>query len=368
MEPYPLKLRSIFKEKIWGGRKLEEVLGKRLPAGRIGESWEVSDHGEDVSTVKNGPYEGLSLRELRERFGEELLGTLNGNGRFPLLIKFIDARDRLSIQVHPDDAYALRNESGELGKTEAWYVIWSDPGSELICGLSREISREDFLVKVRSGDIEDFLMKVVVEPGDVAFISPGTLHAIGEGILIYEVQENSDLTYRVYDWGRVGPDGRPRELHIDRACEVIDFSPRDGAKHRGIRIERGENRITHIAACRYFSTELLELRSPLEGDTGLKSFHVISAIGGRGEIRCCGSAGVTIGKGESALIPACAGVYLLDPAPSLRVLRSYVPDLLNDVVKPLLSAGMEVPEIIKLGGPGANDITKVLSGESGGGA
>ena len=152
MEPYPLKFENIFKEKIWGGRRLDEVLGKHLPEGKkVGESWEISDHGEDVSTVKNGPYEGFSLRELGESFKGEFLGTLNRSGSFPLLIKFIDAQERLSIQVHPDDLYALKNENGELGKTEAWYVIWADPGSELIYGFSKKVSPDDFLGKVESG-------------------------------------------------------------------------------------------------------------------------------------------------------------------------------------------------------------------------
>jgi mannose-6-phosphate isomerase len=219
---YPLKFEDLFLEKIWGGRALEKRLAKRLPPGaNIGESWELSEHKSASSIVKNGDFKGTPLPELIKQYPEEILGpdTAAKSGRLPLLYKFIDANDRLSIQVHPDDAYAGAHEN-DLGKTEAWVVVHADPGAKLICGLKRKLSRAEIESGIQNNNLETLLNEFEVQTGDVIYVPAGTVHAIESGTLIYEVQEVSDITYRLYDWGRAGMDGKPRALHVAQSLVV----------------------------------------------------------------------------------------------------------------------------------------------------
>lgn len=220
---YPLLLQPRFKERVWGGRRLAELYGKPLPAGvRIGESWEVTDRPGDVSVIRNGPWTGRDLRWLMEQHREGLLGgAADMGGRFPLLVKILDARELLSVQVHPPAEVA--EQLGGEPKTELWYVTEADPGAVIYVGLRRGVTREWFEQRLQEGRVAECIHRFAVRAGDAVFLPSGRLHALGAGIVLFEIQENSDTTYRVYDWDRPGLDGRPRELHVREALASIRF-------------------------------------------------------------------------------------------------------------------------------------------------
>src|ERR1041385_1846984 len=221
---YPLVFHPIFKERVWGGRKLETLYAKTLPPKRpIGESWEISDRPGDISVIANGPLRGKDLHWLMENHGKELLGTAPpANARFPLLIKILDAQDILSLQVHPPAHKAP--ELGGEAKTEMWYVAQADANAELFVGLKRGIARGHFEEKLRSGAVAECFHRLPVGSGDAMFLPSGRVHALGAGLVIFEIQQNSDTTYRVFDWNRKGLDGKPRELHVEQALASIDFN------------------------------------------------------------------------------------------------------------------------------------------------
>jgi mannose-6-phosphate isomerase len=220
---YPLTFEPIFKERVWGGRRLEELYQKRLPSGvPIGESWEISDRPGDVSVVANGPLAGKDLHWLVEHHREKLLGKAKlHSGRFPLLIKILDAEEKLSLQVHPPAGKAA--ELGGEPKTEMWYIAEAKPAAELYVGLKRGVTREEFERKMKKSTVADCFHQVRVKAGDAMFLPSGRVHAIGSGLLIFEIQQNSDTTYRVFDWNRVGLDGNPRALHQQESLASIDF-------------------------------------------------------------------------------------------------------------------------------------------------
>src|SRR3954471_19309448 len=220
---YPLTFQPIFKERVWGGRALERLYGKKLPAGvPIGESWEISDRPGDASVIANGPLAGKDLRWLMEHHERELLGeTKSANGRFPLLIKILDAQEKLSLQVHPP-AHKAAELKGEP-KTEAWYIADAAPGAELYVGLKCGVTRAEFETKIKTGAVAECFHRVPVKAGDTMFLPSGRVHAIGAGLVIFEIQQNSDTTYRVFDWNRVGLDGIPRDLHVAQSLSSIDF-------------------------------------------------------------------------------------------------------------------------------------------------
>lgn len=219
---YPLSFHPIFKERVWGGRKLEELYRKPLPPGaRIGESWEVSDRPGNASVIANGPLAGNDLRWLMENHAAALLGPASKAQRFPLLVKLIDAREKLSLQVHPPTAVAEKL-AGEP-KTEMWYVAAAQPGAELYAGLKRGVTRPQFEQGIHDGTVAECFHRLSVQAGDVLFLPSGRVHAIGQGLVIFEIQQNSDTTYRVFDWNRLGLDGKPRELHVEQSLASIDF-------------------------------------------------------------------------------------------------------------------------------------------------
>src|SRR3989339_165026 len=305
MNAYPLRFEPIFQERLWGGRLLETRFKKALPAGKkIGESWELSPHRTAGSVIANGAYHGETLSALVSRLPKEVLGeriarTLGNT--FPLLFKFIDANDRLSIQVHPGDDFAKRHEN-DLGKTEAWIVVQAGPGARLICGLKRELSREEVEDGVRNNTLETLLNEFPVSEGDCIFVPAGTVHAIEAGCLIYEVQEASDVTYRLYDWGRTGDDGKPRALHVEKSLSVMDY--RDIRDHRTqplTRLEGANKRIVY-AGCGYFALERFDvwdtLTRPLEA-----RFEVVTVLNGRGRITAGGHS-VDVVAGGTGLVPA----------------------------------------------------------------
>jgi mannose-6-phosphate isomerase len=222
---YPFVFEPIFKDRIWGGREIEKIYGKKLPAGKpIGESWEVSDRPGDESVVANGPLAGKSLRWLMQHHAAEILGEARPatDNRFPILCKILDAREKLSLQVHPPAKKAVELK-GEP-KTEMWYIADATPDASLYVGLKRGVTRAEFEQKISDGSVADCFHKIPVKAGDTMFLPSGRVHAIGDGLVIFEIQQNSDTTYRVFDWNRTGLDGKPRELHIPQSLASIDFN------------------------------------------------------------------------------------------------------------------------------------------------
>ena len=224
---YPIKFKALYKDYVWGGRNLPRI-GKEIPEeGKVAESWELSCHKNGTSVIANGIFEGTELTGLIEKYGRQVIGTALDEKhvkKFPLLIKFIDANDRLSVQVHPTDEYAFVHENGELGKNEMWYIISAEPGATLVAGVKEGVTKEIFAKAIEEGKVEECLNSIAVKEGDIINIPAGLVHAIGKGIILAEVQQNSDTTYRVYDYGRLGADGKPRELHVEKSLETIDFS------------------------------------------------------------------------------------------------------------------------------------------------
>lgn len=295
-ELYPLTFHPIYKEKIWGGRRLEQILGRALPPGSVGESWDVAAHPHGTSVVERGPLAGKNLVELMEEYGEELLGSaVPASGRFPLLFKLIDAQDDLSVQVHPHDDYA-QAQGEPWGKTELWYIVHSEPGAWIVWGLKPGVTKGQFAQAIEEGGqaILACLNKVPVRPGEIYPVSAGLVHALGAGCLVAEIQQNSDTTYRVYDGDRVDAQGQSRELHIQEALDVIDFSPR--ALDGGYQLARC-SRYFHFAVLDKPQGLLLELED---------RFQVLTALGGRAEIRCQGSVS-ELAAGQSCLLPAALG-------------------------------------------------------------
>ncbi len=308
---YPLKFEPIYKEKIWGGRNIAKRFDKSIPAGNIGESWEIAAHQNGTSIISNGSLAGKNIMEAISLKGREILGEsapADYHDKFPLLIKILDAQDKLSVQVHPDDQYAAEHEDGELGKTEMWYVIDAKQNAKLVYGVKDGTSGETFTQSIKSGNLEDHLVEIEVEAGDVIYIPAGTLHAIEEGILLAEIQQNSDTTYRVYDWNRLGQDGKGRELHIDKALEVINFTEEVDVKVEGLEIEAKGFSRRILVASPYFITELLEVEQDYVNDTKADRFYILMALEGSAKIDYADGE-LEIKRGETVLLPAALGEY-----------------------------------------------------------
>lgn len=342
---YPLKFKPVYKDYIWGGRGLEKI-GKKLPEGIVAESWEVSCHPDGLSVVDNGRFEGVPLRELIRQYPYEILGSAleaKHFEKFPLLIKFIDANDNLSVQVHPDDDYAFKNENGEYGKNEMWYIIDAVPGAKLIYDVKPGITKDMFEQAVKNKTIGECLKYVEVKAGDVINIPAGLVHAIGKGILLAEVQQNSNTTYRVYDFDRVDKEGRPRPLHIDKALDVIDFnSTGRKEKYTGLKYLESNDAVKHmLAATKYFCVEKHEINGTICEEADGTRFLIYSFIDGEGFIE--GTFGKeNISKGESVLIPACMGKFNISGR--MMCIVSYMPDGL-DIAADLARKGFKKDEV-----------------------
>lgn len=293
---------------IWGGRRLIEEYGIKTDKDPAAEAWVLSCHSAGPSTVEDGEFKGQTLEQVWENH-KEICGT-NGNKFefFPILIKFIDAKNNLSIQVHPDNDYAMRVE-GEYGKTEAWYILDCDEGAELILGFNREVSVEEFKKAAQSEEMLNIVNKVKVKKGDLFFIESGTLHAICKGILLAEVQQNSNTTYRVYDYGRVGADGKPRALHIDKAADVTKLCPPTitNASEREVEKQDGGTR-THLTECDLFKMYSVETNGEYVSEAGDESFVSLLCLDGSAEV-VCGKKTLGMKKGESLFIPASSGEF-----------------------------------------------------------
>jgi mannose-6-phosphate isomerase len=299
---YPFTFEPIFKERVWGGRAIERLYGKKLPAGvPIGESWEISDRPGDASVIANGPLAGKDLRWLMENHERELLGKAkSANGRFPLLIKILDAQEKLSLQVHPP-AHKAAELKGEP-KTEAWYIADAAPGAELYVGLKDGVTRAEFETKIKTGAVAECFHRVPVKTGDTMFLPSGRVHAIGAGLVIFEIQQNSDTTYRVFDWNRVGLDGKPRELHVAESLVSIDFADFEPALVGGAYADgkKGEHR--RLVEDALFSIDEFRVDVELDFAFGSDQPRVVAVV--KGKLSMAGnSMEATLSPGQFGLIP-----------------------------------------------------------------
>ncbi len=303
---YPFLFHPILKERVWGGRKLASLYGKQLPADKpIGESWEITDRPGDVSLIVNGPLAGKDLRWLMEKHGKELLGAApSANGRFPLLIKILDAQDTLSLQVHPP-AHKAAELQGEA-KTEMWYIADAAPQTEIFVGLKRGITRRKFEEKLRSGDVADCFHRVSVKTGDAMFLPSGRVHALGGGLVIFEIQQNSDTTYRVFDWNRKGLDGKPRDLHVDQALASIDFDDFEPALVSAREVTLGTSALYRcLVDDPLFKAGLVTMNSTESMRVGRQpTFEIVGVVAGRMVIATSTGDSVELAAGKFCLIPS----------------------------------------------------------------
>lgn len=322
---YPLLFTPVLKDYIWGGRNLETKLGRPLPDGTIAESWEIAGHPDGTTVVSNGRFAGTPLTDLHEQLGLDLIGSRNAwaqeRGKFPLLIKILDANRPLSVQVHPEDEYALANEGNELGKTEMWVVLDAKQDASIILGVTKGTTPEAFRQGITDGKLEPFLHHISVKKGDVVCVPAGSLHAIMDGLLIAEIQQNSNTTYRVYDWNRL-QDGKPRQLHIDKAMDVINFNqvepqlsaPQPVAYQDGITI-------TPLCSNQYFTTERVELAAgtTFDGECDGRTLEIWGVIEGEATVN-----DVALTAVQFTLLPAALGNFNIHTANGATFLRSYV--------------------------------------------
>ena len=330
-ELYPLKFKPQFKEKIWGGQHLKEYLNKSLPENKkIGESWEISGIQDNISVIENGYLQGNNLQELIEIYMGDILGDRiykQFGIEFPLLIKFIDANDILSIQVHPDDELA-RKRHNAFGKTEMWYIIEAEKDAELISGFSKKIDKETYLKHLESNKLPDILNYEKVQKGNVFFIPSGRVHAIGKGIVLAEIQQTSDVTYRIFDWNRKDDQGNYRELHTDLALDAIDFNVYDNYK-TPYKIK--PNKDSKILNCKYFNTNIIQFDETIEKDYNqLDSFVIYICLDGKFEIIYNETEKIHIEKGETILIPAVFEHLILNPVVQSKLLEVYIPEPENE--------------------------------------
>lgn len=316
---YPLLLQPTLHVKVWGGRRLQTVLHKPLPGDDpYGEAWEM----HDTARVVNGALAGLTISELLPEYGAELAGAAHNPGEgMPLLAKLIDASDWLSVQVHPDDEQARQLEREPRGKTEAWYILSAEPGAQLVIGVQPGTTRAEMARAIANHALEPLLVYADVTAGDVLFIPAGTIHALGPGVLVYEIQQSSDRTYRLYDWGRMGLDGRPRPLHIDKGVSVSNVEALPEIRHTA----GDKSAQIELVSSPYFTLTLHQLGALADGtlelDTGGQAFHILTCIEGAAQVSGAGER-FELAAGATALIPACVGAYSLSGQG--RVLQSHI--------------------------------------------
>ena len=307
---YPIKLKPAFKDYLWGGTRLRDDFGKDCDFDKIAESWELSCHKDGNSVVADGEFAGLTLAQYIEKEGKSVLGTnCEKFENFPILIKLIDAKDNLSVQVHPNNEYAQRVE-GEYGKTEMWYVVDCDEGASLLYGFKHNITKDEFRERIGNNTLLEVTNSVPVKKGDVFFIEAGTLHAIGKGILIAEIQQNSNTTYRIYDYGRVGADGKPRQLHIDKAVDVTNLCPAKPYP-QSEPVDMGGWTKKRLAKCEYFTVDVINVDTSAALEADKSSFVNILVLDGGCVLSSEGNDAVELKKGDSVFIPAGLGKFEL---------------------------------------------------------
>lgn len=312
---YPIKFESIYFEKVWGSQGLSTIRDN-VPEGNIGESWDVACHENGVSVVKNGKYRGKRFDNLIKEKNELLLGTELVGRKFPLLIKFLSPSKNLSVQVHPDDEYAKKHENGELGKTEAWYIVDANESAYIVLGTNG-CTKEEFEKSIVDGNVEKYMNKIKVKKGDVYYLKSGLIHTMGPGMIVAEIQQNSDMTYRVYDYGR------GRETHIKKALDVIRFDY-EGKRREGLLVRReGYNKI-YYCLNEHFSLEVYDIFKSVTEKSDENRFYIFTAVDGEGVISY-DDGEVDFKKGDSIFIPATLGEYTIQG--DCRLIKSYVPDI-----------------------------------------
>jgi mannose-6-phosphate isomerase len=316
-----LRFRPILREYIWGGRRLAE-LGKPIGDGdHYAESWEIVDHGKDQSVVADGPLAGATLHDIVVKHRRELFGRNHPQQQFPLLLKFLDCHQTLSVQVHPNDEQASKLEPPDLGKTEAWVVLAAEPGSRIYAGLKPGVDRAILEREVAQGACEKCLHSFEPKVGDCVLIEAGTVHALGAGLLIAEIQQASDTTFRLFDWNRVGADGHPRPLHIEQALDVIDFER--GPVNPAERLPPNALGVDYLIRCDKFTLSCCELTNTKRfGNTA--QFHIFAVLDGKVNVRCDGSCG-DLKRGDTVLVPAFCGAFELHAEGSARILEAHLP-------------------------------------------
>ena len=304
-----MKLIPTGKDYLWGGTRLRDEYGKKIDMTPLAESWECSVHPDGPSFVANGQYKGKTLKEVLDEH-PEYIGT-KANGVFPILAKFIDAKKDLSVQVHPDDEYARENEN-DNGKTEMWYIIDAEEGASLIYGFKHKVTKEILERAIERGELDKHLQKVEVHKGDLYFVPAGTVHGIGKGILLAEIQESSNVTYRVYDYDRVDKNGKKRPLHFDKAVQVMDMGvvPDIKQKRRMVRYYPGCSREL-LCRCKYFETERIQVTKGFSFSVREESFQVLMCLDGYGQVEVDGDKPVRFTKGETVFLPAGIGRCLI---------------------------------------------------------
>lgn len=321
---YPLTFETIFKDKIWGGNKINSVLGKDYaPLPNCGETWEISGVRGNISRVKDGPLKGKDLKALIGEYKDALVGAKayeRFGDEFPLLVKFIDANDDLSIQVHPDDVLAKKRHNS-FGKTEMWYVVQADEGATLISGFNQPVSKEKYLEYFNSGRLTDILNRERVFDEDVFFLPAGRVHTIGKGLLIAEIQQTSDITYRIYDFDRVDDKGNKRELHVEEALDAIDYQHyREYKTH----YEKKTNEVAKLVTCNYFTTNKLHYSKSVTRDlSDIDCFKIYVCVDGALTMQYPDGK-IDIKKGEAVLVPAAIPSITLNPKKEFKVLESYI--------------------------------------------
>lgn len=324
-ELYPLTFTPVLKDYIWGGRNLEK-LGRDLPEGIIAESWEIAGHEDGTTVVNNGRFAGQPLTQVHQELGLDLIGSncqwAQDRGKFPLLIKILDANKQLSVQVHPKDDYALEHEGNELGKTEMWVVLAAKPDAKLQLGVKKGTTPEQFRKGIEGGNLEPYLHYVPVQAGDHVCVPAGTLHAIMDGIMIAEIQQNSNTTYRVYDWNRVGSDGNPRPLHVDKALDVIDFDKTEPSIYPAKLIADAAG-VKQYLLCEneYFITERIEMAagSSYAGNCNGRSLEIWGVLHGTVALN-----DVQLTAVQFTLLPAALGDFTITTNSDTTLLRTYV--------------------------------------------
>ncbi len=312
---YPLLLDAALHVKVWGGRHLETVMHKTLPTGEpYGESWEM----HDTATVANGALTGRTLGDLLAEYGADLIGTISDPKEgIPLLVKILDANDWLSVQVHPNDEQAEELEGEPRGKTEAWYVLGAEPNAELVIGVKPDATAPQIAEAIRINRLEEMLVFAPVEEGNILYVEAGTIHALGPGVLVYEIQQSSDTTYRLYDWGRMGLDGKPRPLHIEKSLQVARLGRLPTIRY----VAAATDPVITIVESRYFITLLHQLRGDTVAlDNGGRVFHSLTCIEGEAEV-VAGKTRVTFSLGQTIFVPAVVGKYTVTG--QAKILRSY---------------------------------------------
>lgn len=322
---YPLTFEPLLKEVIWGGQDIRPFKGLAPNEQKIGESWEISHVDDNYSVVADGELKGINLDQLLQTYGERLVGhsvKARFGERFPLLIKFIDAQDNLSIQVHPDDELGMKRHNS-FGKTEMWYVVKASPTAKLYSGFSIQSDPEDYVKRISEGTIMEAMQEYKVEAGNVFFLPAGRVHAIGAGCFVAEIQQTSNITYRIYDYDRTDASGNKRELHTEQAKDAIDYTLH--ADYRTHYTSQA-NTPTHLVSCRYFETDLLELTEPMERDwASLDSFVIYIVMEGSLTLRDDSGYSIELHQGQTALIPAEATSVRLEPSPNCKLMETYIP-------------------------------------------